>query len=251
MHTVSVTCLREPSSGKTWEFEQGRVLTVGRNEGNDWVFPDRSISRQHAVLDWPEGAARATVRDLGSANGTEVDGHRIPPHEPVALTHRCSVRFGELEFEVLLLTKRSEEPARRATVSGRFVRLVSNGRKALSGVVRGWDDLQDFLLKLESIAATGTLTVRLPHREVQLGLLRGRLLAQGAGADPVPEVLRAWTEVATCRFESAPQVEVEATRSEGELVAPSALFDAAFSRTRRLTRPEREVGDETDVGAVE
>lgn len=249
MSTLAITCLREPGSGRTWELEQGRTLTVGRSEGNDWVFSCRSISRQHAILDWPEGSPRATVRDLDSANGTQVDGYRVPPHEPVPLTHRCRVQFGELSFEVLLLTKQVAESSPR-TASGRFVRLVTNGRKALSGAVRGWDELQDFLLKLESVRATGTLKVRLPHREVSLALVAGQLLPPAPGAEPVPTVLREWDDVATCQFVSAPRVEVEATSLDGAPVAPSALFASAGAHTRRLTREDlrRDPADDaTDV----
>ena len=251
MSKISVTCLREAASGKIWELEQGRALSVGRNEGNDWVFPSRSVSRQHAILDWAGDAPRATVRDLGSANGTRVDGIGLVPHEPVPLTHKSVLEFGELSFEVLLFTRQMEADAKPQATSGRFVKLVSNGRKALAGVVRGWSELEDFLLRLESIKATGVLSVRLPHREVKLQLLKGSLLSPRGAVSPVPSLLREWTEVVSCRFESAPQVEVEAACLDATPTAPSKLFGSADHATRRLKRPAPQVGEETEITRVD
>ena len=55
----------------------GRVLTIGREAGNDVVLDDALVSRRHAELD-PGGPGRpAVLRDLGSFNGTFVNGHRV------------------------------------------------------------------------------------------------------------------------------------------------------------------------------
>ncbi|WP_183092217.1 FHA domain-containing protein [Nocardioides stalactiti] len=55
----------------------GRVLTIGREVGNDVVLEDALVSRRHATLD-PGGPGRlAVLTDLGSFNGTFVNGHRV------------------------------------------------------------------------------------------------------------------------------------------------------------------------------
>lgn len=55
------------------------VTVLGRDETCDIVLPDSGVSRRHAelVVDTGEGAARLSVRDLGSTNGTFVDGQRV------------------------------------------------------------------------------------------------------------------------------------------------------------------------------
>lgn len=54
----------------------GDRLTVGQSPSNDLPLPfDRTVSRVHAVLE--RVAARWCVRDLGSRNGTFVNGERI------------------------------------------------------------------------------------------------------------------------------------------------------------------------------
>ncbi|MBV8086543.1 MAG: DUF3662 domain-containing protein, partial [Chloroflexi bacterium] len=48
---------------------------IGRREGNDLVLADRGVSREHAVIEQQEGRYR--LRDLGSRNGTLVNGQPI------------------------------------------------------------------------------------------------------------------------------------------------------------------------------
>lgn len=47
-------------------------FTIGRLEGNDLVLPDAHISRQHAVIEHVDDGYR--LRDLGSRNGTQLNG---------------------------------------------------------------------------------------------------------------------------------------------------------------------------------
>ena len=55
----------------------GRVLTIGREQGNDVVLDDALVSRRHAELH-PGGPNQlAVLRDLGSFNGSFVNGHRV------------------------------------------------------------------------------------------------------------------------------------------------------------------------------
>ena len=68
--------IRAPDgTSRTIPLESGR-LTVGRSRGSEISFPDDpSLSRQHFIL---EGAGDEwSVEDLGSKNGTQVDGTRV------------------------------------------------------------------------------------------------------------------------------------------------------------------------------
>ncbi|MEW6717697.1 MAG: FHA domain-containing protein [Chloroflexota bacterium] len=64
-----------PSIGK--KFPLDRVeLSVGRETGNDITISDAEISRRHALLTrQPDG--RYALEDLGSTNGTFVNGKRL------------------------------------------------------------------------------------------------------------------------------------------------------------------------------
>lgn len=54
-------------------------LTIGRNPGNDILIDNVGVSRRHAVIKL--SGDHATVEDLGSANGTFVNGQKITSHE--------------------------------------------------------------------------------------------------------------------------------------------------------------------------
>jgi pSer/pThr/pTyr-binding forkhead associated (FHA) protein len=62
---------------------EGERLTIGQSASNDLPLPfDRTVSRVHAVLE--RVAARWCVRDLGSRNGTFVNGERIWGERPLS-----------------------------------------------------------------------------------------------------------------------------------------------------------------------
>jgi pSer/pThr/pTyr-binding forkhead associated (FHA) protein len=70
-------------------------LLVGRSDDNGVVLDDVSVSRRHARLVIESG--NLLVEDLGSASGTFIDGHRIPPHSPNLVEPNQTLRFGNVE----------------------------------------------------------------------------------------------------------------------------------------------------------
>ena len=74
-------------------------VVVGRNPDADVALSEPTVSWQHARLT-AHGAAW-TIADLGSTNGTRVNGERIEPGREIAIDPGAEVRFGEitLRFE--------------------------------------------------------------------------------------------------------------------------------------------------------
>src|SRR5437763_702687 len=69
-----------PRAGQTFAIG-GSGTTIGRQEGNDIVIDDARLSRQHARLELRDGIL--LVADLGSANGTRVNGRAVTGSQPL------------------------------------------------------------------------------------------------------------------------------------------------------------------------
>ncbi|HUH95916.1 MAG TPA: FHA domain-containing protein [Anaerolineales bacterium] len=54
---------------------EGDTAEIGREAGNDLILPSDHISRKHAVIAWRKD--HFEIQDLGSANGTSVNGKRL------------------------------------------------------------------------------------------------------------------------------------------------------------------------------
>lgn len=72
--------LSGPAVGQTYTIGPQSAV-IGRGIGNEAAIPDPEISRQHARIVLTDG--RFTISDLGSANGTFVNGTRIAAPTPL------------------------------------------------------------------------------------------------------------------------------------------------------------------------
>src|SRR5262249_20294979 len=65
--------------------------TIGRAEDNEVCVDDPSISRNHAAL---EIGQSITVQDLGSANGTRLQGRTLAPRTPTPVANGQVIDVG-------------------------------------------------------------------------------------------------------------------------------------------------------------
>jgi FHA domain-containing protein len=79
------------------------TLVIGRGDEATWVIVDEDLSRVHAEL--RRGWDGVTVVDLGSKNGTRIDGAKIGP-DPVELHDGAALALGAIVF-------RFRDPAER------------------------------------------------------------------------------------------------------------------------------------------
>ncbi|MCA9829746.1 MAG: FHA domain-containing protein [Dehalococcoidia bacterium] len=76
------------------------ALLVGRDADCDIVLDHPAISRKHARLGSPAKDGSRLIEDLGSANGTFVEGNQVMPGAPAVAAPGSSVRVGPLTLEV-------------------------------------------------------------------------------------------------------------------------------------------------------
>lgn len=85
-----------PSPEKVYDL-QGNELTIGRDVSNHIVINDPEVSRRHARMIAQAGGY--VIEDLGSTNGTFVDGHRLmgphglQPGETIMLGEKVSFTY--------------------------------------------------------------------------------------------------------------------------------------------------------------
>jgi FHA domain-containing protein/zinc ribbon protein len=103
--------MRGPNAGSRFRLEAD-LTTAGRHPDSDIFLDDVTVSRRHAEF-YRQGA-RFTVRDVGSLNGTYVNGERV---EEAELTGGDEVQIGK--FRLLFLTSSELGPASTADRRGR------------------------------------------------------------------------------------------------------------------------------------
>ena len=85
-------------SDELLELPAGRV-TVGRNDDNRITISDASISGHHALLEVLPDALFVT--DLGSTNGTMLNGKKLLEGTPTAVHEGDQLTFGALQYRVM------------------------------------------------------------------------------------------------------------------------------------------------------
>src|SRR5262245_2649396 len=92
--TAYLVAERDDGFGDVYPLQRGVTYGVGRSPKNRIVLADDLCSRDHAEIAYAEGAWYA--RDLGSLNGTRVNGKSI--RAEIALSGGHRVQFGRTRF---------------------------------------------------------------------------------------------------------------------------------------------------------
>jgi pSer/pThr/pTyr-binding forkhead associated (FHA) protein len=100
---VAVVTLSGEAAGSEYLLEE-REVGVGRAPENRIAIDDQAMSKAHAVFEFSDNGYR--IRDLGSMNGTLLNGSEIRVAE---LKHGDRIQMGEHTFQVVL-EKRETRP---------------------------------------------------------------------------------------------------------------------------------------------
>ncbi len=129
---------------------------IGRPAGDLPLSFDAAISRQHAELSYENGVF--LIQDLGSANGTFVNGKRLRPREPEPLLFGARILLGSNTLLTFISNELTELPDLiGALVGGRYILSERLLASAKSAVYRGSDT------KLPQAVLVKVLSPRLTH----------------------------------------------------------------------------------------
>ncbi|KAJ7546590.1 hypothetical protein O6H91_08G045600 [Diphasiastrum complanatum] len=81
-----------PATGKVLECTHLKRSTIGRTRANSFQIKDDAISQKHLLIECKDG--QWFVEDLGSSNGTSINGINIDEGVPVAVCHDDLLRIG-------------------------------------------------------------------------------------------------------------------------------------------------------------
>jgi pSer/pThr/pTyr-binding forkhead associated (FHA) protein len=124
--------VRGPLSGETIRVPRGKLL-IGRETDCHLRLDSKLVSAHHCVLLLDEYTLR--IRDLGSTNGTLLNGNRIGKHESILL-HDDTISIDELTFQIDL----SQPADRVATTPEEAQPTVSPNALDATGIFDGDTD---------------------------------------------------------------------------------------------------------------
>lgn len=255
------------SQGSRWTdiFRLNKDVTaiVGRSSDNQIVVRDDRASRRHAEIALRKGAW--TVRDLGSRNGTQVNGRTILDEHPLAEGDSIVVAGCQMKFVLDLAqafnsqnqTGSSEQVSSTQTIAlGEeppviVGRLAASRFSSMKTVTKGYDDDAMFLYRLvfEMVSITGAG----PLAQCALDRLLDRIGVAAGGVLLLSEATTSDNETATAERKSststrpvssptvlaARQANGQAYRRVSDFLVASVLRDGGAVLARNVQADEQ------------
>jgi hypothetical protein len=131
---VTITVTRGRDAGRVIRLEKGEVRTLGRGSEADITLSDTLVSRLHCRIRVEGGACY--VRDMGSSNGTWINGERIRGEVRLADDDVLSLGWDIAEVRVTP-DRRPDEDATEIVQAGQELELQGEEERLLGTVVGG------------------------------------------------------------------------------------------------------------------
>lgn len=130
---------RVVGTASTIQVQVQEAMTIGRSDPQRGVYPDvdlgphgaqhRGVSRQHAVVIAREN--RIVVKDLGSVNGTRLNGRVMTPDQEYRLRHGDELEVGELKLQVRFAVVPTLSGTRGDTLNHAAIPVIGKGQHVL------------------------------------------------------------------------------------------------------------------------
>lgn len=76
------------------------TVSIGRADTNDIVLNEPRVSRQHTIIEWDKSMDSFLIRDLGSKNGTYLNGFKINVDDARPISDWNKIRITSIVFTV-------------------------------------------------------------------------------------------------------------------------------------------------------
>lgn len=156
--------------GQSVSFRRGERVRIGRHPQNELVLEDTSVSRFHARVEWSRRPGAPMIVDLGSSNGTYVDGVR---RVRAPLSELSKIVVGDVRVSLLLV-----DPALTGATRAR---LLDERWPDSSGYLRAAEGVHALLFELERSRRTASFQLEGDGFEAQVTFTRGQIVEARAG----------------------------------------------------------------------
>lgn len=118
-----------------------KTIKIGRGSQNDVVVNDPVVSTSHAVITVSD-FGEVYIEDLGSKNGTYVDGKRV---QKAVLTSASTVLLGNhsIDWKQIVQTAKSKPVKVEVTIPADVIEKKLIGRSPMSQIRYSFDDVSD------------------------------------------------------------------------------------------------------------
>ncbi|KAH0454965.1 hypothetical protein IEQ34_016889 [Dendrobium chrysotoxum] len=116
-----------PKKGETFDRRPGSFIRIGRVvRGNTLAIKDAGISQKHLIVEFHSEISRWAVTDLGTSNGTTVNGAVISPNAAFTLANGDIIKIGESTLMSVKIYAPSSVPEPRTRRGRRVAADVSS-----------------------------------------------------------------------------------------------------------------------------
>jgi len=131
--------LRITGTAQVLQVQVEEQMTIGRSDKHQTNRPDvdlsdynahyLGVSRHHAVL--TARNSRVTIRDLGSSNGTYLNGGRLEPNKDYRMRHGDFLTLGKLEMQVSFVVMPSSYEKHAHPYADVSIPMIGSGQQVL------------------------------------------------------------------------------------------------------------------------
>ncbi|HOX45010.1 MAG TPA: FHA domain-containing protein [Myxococcota bacterium] len=179
--------------GGEFPLQPNREIVVGRSSDLDMVLVEDMVSRKHAKISTSEGLI--TIQDLGSTNGTFVNGEKI---KKARLQEGDRILIGTSILKLVAMAQGgSDKPLDDAEIKSMMEQVAARKKPSASPMSGRIDEvpLPDLLQLLSTSKKSGVMVIRTEEHVGKIYLRNGRIYFASIDDDHEMDPQKAFTRL--------------------------------------------------------